>query len=536
MKNKILAVFILCSALLYSQKDTDVLFKVEDASITVLEFKNVYEKNLSLLIDDTQKDVENYLDLYIKFKLKLVEAHQLKLDATASYKRELKTYKNQLIAPYLQDSAFLENLIKDAYYRTKYKINASHILVKVPKGTLPKDTLQFYNKILKAREEVLSGKQFSKVALRYSEDPSVESNSGDLGYFTAFQMVYPFENSTYNTKVGEVSIPFKTSFGYHFVKVNDLQLSEGEVEAAHILITDTAVKGKQKIDSIYTHLRNGVAFNALVLKYSNDTGTVSNEGRLPRFGRGRMLKAFEDNSFNLKNINDISKPFQTRFGWHIVKLLKKHPVQSFEEMKEELTKKVRASGGARMSDMVVLNRLKKKYKIIIKEAAKKVFENENSRTKNRGAFRETLITINNKKIKQSAFYDYIQNRRHKPIPILFEDFIDQEVLRYFKDNLRLTEPKFAMIFKEYEEGLLVFDLMQQEVWDKSNNDEEGLQSYFDSYSTKYAFKELSKNKGLVMSDYQDFLEEELIAGLHEKYSVEVKNKTVKKLVKRYQKK
>jgi len=535
MKGKILVVFIFFSSCIYSQKDSDVLFNVENTTVSVLEFKNVYEKNLSLLIDDKQKDVENYLDLYIKFKLKLAEAKRLKLDATRAYKREIETYKNQLIAPYLQDSTFLASLVKTAYYRTKHKVNASHVLVKIPKGVLPKDTLPFYNKIIKAREEVLSGESFSKVALKYSDDQSVKSNSGNLGYFTAFKMVYPFENAVYNTKVGEVSKPFKTRFGYHFVKVNDLQLSEGQIEVAHILIADTSVKGKQRIDSVYSSLLNGADFNTLVLKYSNDKGTVSNAGRLPKFGIGRMLKVFEDKSFELKKENDVTKPFLTSFGWHIVKLLEKHPVKSFEDLKAVLTDKVRASGGAKMSDLMVLNKLKKKYKIIINTAAKKVFETKNSSAKKRDSLHKTLITINKKKIEQLIFYDYIRHRKHKPVDVLFEEFIDQEVVTYFKENLNHTEPKFARTLQEYKEGLIVFDLMQNKVWDRSNTDKEGLQSYFNTHKTKYTFNELSKNKGLVMNDYQNYLEENLLKELKGKYKVKVRNKTLERVVKYYKK-
>jgi len=533
MKNKVLVICIVFSSFVYAQKDSDVLFKVENTAVSVLEFKNVYEKNLTLLVDDKQKDVENYLDLYIKFKLKLTEALRLKLNTTRAYKREIETYRNQLIAPYLQDSAFLEKLVNDAYYRTKYKVNASHVLVKLPKGILPKDTLQFYNKISKARAEVLAGKSFSNVALEYSDDQSVKSNFGNLGYFTAFKMVYTFENAVYNTKVGEVSKPFRTRFGYHFVKVHALQLSAGEIEVAHILITDKSSKGKQKIDSIYSSLLKGANFKALVLKYSNDKSTVSNGGRLPKFGVGRMLKIFEDKSFELKTENEITTPFLTHFGWHIVKLLKKEPVRTFEEMKNELSSKVRASGGARMSDLAVVKNLKKKYKIVVNATSKKVFEDKNIRAKNRDLLTATLLTINDKKIKQDIFYDYIRNRRHKPVSLLFEEFIDQEVLNYFKENLKHTEPKFARTLQEYTEGLVVFDLMQDKVWDKAANDKEGLQSYFDAHKTKYTFKELSKNRGLVMSDYQNYLEENLLKALKGKYKVHVKNRILNKLVRHY---
>lgn len=367
-------------------------------------------------------------------------------------------------------------------------------MVKVPNGILPKDTIQYYNKIIKARNEVLNGKPFEKVALEYSDDQSAKSNLGNLGYFTAFKMVYPFENAVYTTKVGEVSQPFKTRFGYHFVKVNDLKLSEGEIKVAHILITDKSAKGKQKIDSVYSALKNGADFNALVLKYSNDKSTVSNNGVLPKFGIGRMLKSFEDKAFELKTKNELTQPFPTRFGWHIVKLLDKYPVKSFEELKEGLTEKVRASGGARMSDLVVLNRLKKKYKLEVVSSARTIFNNKNVRAEKRETLTQVLLKVNEKEIKQSAFFDFIRNRRHKPVDVLFEEFKDQEVLNYFKENLSKTNVKFANTLREYEEGLIVFDFMQKYVWEKSSKDSLGLKSYFEKHKSKYNFKKFLKIK------------------------------------------
>ncbi len=536
MKIKIIiTLFLAISFTSFAQKDSDVLFRIDGTKVSVSEFKNVYEKNLNVIQDKNQKSIKENLDLYINFKLKLKEAYRLKLNETRAYKREIETYKNQLIAPYLQDTAYLSKLVKDAYYRTKYKVNVSHVLVKVAPNATPADTLIAYNKIHKARKEVLSGKSFDKVAVAYSDDQSVKTNFGNVGYFTAFKMVYPFENMAYKTKVGEISEPFKTNFGYHFLKVNDLQLSEGEVEVAHLLITDQSRKGKFRIDSIYTSLKNGANFEQLVLKYSNDRGTVNNGGRLPKFGTGIMLKSFEDEAFKLKNTNDITLPFKTQYGWHIIKLLKKHPVKSFKEMKHEITEKVRASGGARMSDLHVLRKLKNEYKIVEFEKAKLVFNSSNIRASNKDTLQQVILSINNKKIKQEHFFDYIRNRRHKPVAALFNDFKDEEVLRYFKENLKFTEPEFAKTLKEYEEGLIVFDFMQQEVWEKSTKDTLGLKAYFYKNKKKFSFNDLSKNKGKVMNEYQDYLEKNLITTLRKKYRIDIKKKTLKRLTKQYTK-
>ena len=531
----ILSLFIISSFTVFSQKKSDILFIVDGASVTVSEFKNVYEKNLNLIDVKNQKSIQENLDLYINFKLKLKEAYRLKLNETKAYHREIETYRNQLIAPYLVDTAYLSKLVRDTYYRTKYKVNVSHVLVKTSRNSTPNDTLLAYNKIHKARNEVLAGKAFNKVALEYSDDQSVKSNFGNVGYFTAFKMVYPFENMAYNTKVNQVSKPFKTAYGYHFLKVNDLQLSEGEIEVAHILLTDQSRKGKLRIDSIYTNLKNGADFKKLVVKYSNDKGTLTNGGKLPKFGTGRMLKPFEEAAFNLKNIGEISKPFKTQYGWHIAKLIKKYPVKSFEEMKNELTEKVKASGGVTMSDLNVLKKLKNKYKIVVFDKALNDFNLKNIRSSKRDTLQKIVLSIDDKKVKQLKFFDYIRNRRHKSIDDLFNDFKNEEILTHFKEQLIHTEPEFANTLREYEEGLIVFDLMQQKVWDRSTKDSLGLKAYFYKNNAKYSFKDLSKNKGQVMNDYQEFLEEELIALLRRKYPIKIKKGTLKQLTKQYNK-
>ncbi len=532
MKIKIFTtLFLITSFAVFSQKDSAILFSVDGEAVSVLEFKNVYQKNLNLIQDKDQKSIKENLDLYINFKLKLKEAYRLKLNETSTYNREIETYKNQLIAPYLQDTAYLSKLVKDAYYRTKYKVNVSHILVKVSRNATPADTLMAYNKIQKARKEILSGKDFKKVALSYSDDQSVKTNFGNLGFFTAFKMVYPFENIAYQTKVGQLSEPFKTNYGYHFLKVNDLQLSEGEVEVAHLLIRDQSRRGKYKIDSIYTSLQNGANFEKLVVQYSDDKSSVSKGGRLSKFGVGKMLKPFEKASFNLKKPGDVSMPFTTQYGWHIVKFIKTYPVKSFKEMKNELTEKVRTSGGARMSDLHVLKKLKSQYNIEVFKKAKSVFNSPGIRAAKKDTLQQVLLSINDTKIKQERFFEYIINRRHKPVDALFDDFLNEEIFRYFKENLKNTNPEFAKILKEYEEGLLVFDLMQQKVWNKSSKDTLGLKNYFYKNKAKYTFKDFSKNKGQVMNDYQDFLEKNLIAELRKKHTVKIKKSTFKKLEK-----
>jgi len=236
LKKLIPVAFVLLTIQSYSQKKQEVLFTVDKEPVSTEEFLKVFNKNRDIVDEENKKTVEEYLELYINYKLKLKQAYQLQLDTVSSYKRELKNYKEQLIVPYLKDSKVTEFLIREAYDRMKNEVNASHILVLVKPKATPNDTLKAYNKILKARAKVVSGTPFEEVAKEYSEDPSAKRNGGNLGYFNTFAMVYPFENAAYKNKVGDVSMPFKTSFGYHIVQVKDKRLSKGEVEVAHIMV------------------------------------------------------------------------------------------------------------------------------------------------------------------------------------------------------------------------------------------------------------------------------------------------------------
>ncbi|MGB1284218.1 MAG: peptidylprolyl isomerase, partial [Polaribacter sp.] len=273
----------------------------------------------------------------------------------------------------------------------------------------------------------------------------------------------------------------------------------------------------------------------LAKQFSNDTGSKNKGGRLQKFGSGRMVKSFEDAAFSLENDGDYSAPVKTRFGWHIIKLLKKISVQPFEEIKEELTDKVKKSGGAKLSKESVLNKLKKKYTISENEAAKAIFKRKDIREIPKDSLQETIFSINDKKIKQEEFVTYIK-RRNQPIELLFQMFKDYEILKYYKINLVDTEPDYAYSLKEYEDGLLLFELMQRKIWDKSAKDTLGLQNYFANHIDNYKTKELKSVKGIVMNDYQFFLEQKWIADLRRKNTVQVDKKQLKKLIKFYKKK
>ncbi|WP_299052228.1 peptidylprolyl isomerase [uncultured Polaribacter sp.] len=541
MKSVVLVILLAVSSVVYSQNKEKVLVSIDGEKTTVSEFKRVYEKNLDAIDNEAAKSVVNNLDLFINYKLKVRQAYDLKLDTVKTYIRELDTYKKQLSTPYLQDTTFIDKLVKEAYYRTKFEVKAKHILLRIPRDALPKDTIVIYNKILKLRERILNGEKFETIAAQFSEDISAKDdvrtgrkgNGGNLGYFSAFRMVYPFEDAAYKTKVNEISMPFKTQFGYHIVKVDALKESQGEIEAAHILIRDTSAVGKIKIDSIYTKLKAGEDFETLATSFSEDPGSKSNGGKLGKFSTGRMVKPFEDAAFGLNNINEFSKPFKTNFGWHIVKLLKKHPIQSFEDMKVGLKAKVKKSPRMQLSDKAVINKLKNQYNIVEFEKAKLILNDKNIRAIHKDSLQNVLFSINDKNITQETFVNYIRNRRHIAVFTLYNSFKDAQILTYYKENLVNTEPDYAATLKEYEDGLLLFELMQDKIWSKSSKDTLGLQTFFDKNIKKYNSNSLKEVKGQVINDYQDFLEKNWIEDLRKKSTIKINKRELKKIIKHY---
>jgi len=542
MKERIVLICLLLVSMSFFSQNEKTLVTINNEKITVADFKRIYEKNLDVIDSEEAKSVTKNLALYINYKLKVNEAYQLKLDTLPSYKIEIASYRKQLSEPYLQDTTFITDLVKEVYFRTKNEVKAKHILIRTSKGAKPKDTLASYNKILAIRNRVISGEDFEKVAAETSEDKSAQDNpktgrkgnKGNLGYFNAFRMVASFEDAAYATKVGAVSMPFRSQFGYHIITVDNFRASKGELEVAHILITDTTKIGETKINEAYIKLQDKEIFEELVNEYSEDTGSKAKGGKLNKFGAGRMVKPFEDVAFSLEHEGDFSKPFRTRFGWHIVKILKQYPVGSFAEMKKGLTAKIKRSSRMQMSETAVINKLKAKYLIVENEEAKKILATKNIRALPQDSLQNIIISINEKEITQEVFTNYIRNRRNKSMYLLFKMFKDQEILEYYKENLIHTEPAYANTIKEYEDGLLLFELMQQKIWNKSSKDTLGLKTYFSNNKERYNSEELKKIKGQVMNDYQNFLEKKWISDLRATSKIKVRNRALKKLIKFYE--
>lgn len=527
MKNTIfnttlLLALLLGSVDLFAQKKDPVLLTVDGQEITVSEFEAVYKKNNR---DETidQEDLKEYLDLYINFRLKVREAEALGLDTVQKFINELKGYQKQLAKPYLTDKSVTEKLIKEAYERSLKDIRASHILLKIGPDALPKDTLAVYNRMIDIRKKALKG-DFAELAKKYSEDPSAKDNGGDLGWFSAMRMVYPFETAAYTTPVGEISMPVRTRFGYHILKVVGNRDAQGEISAAHIMIKtekdateEQIAEAKTKIDEVKALLDKGESFEDLAKKYSQDRGSANKGGALPRFGTGRMVQAFEKAAFALKNDGDYSEPFLTEYGWHIVKRLERFPVPSFEESESTLSSKVAKDSRSQMSQKVVLDRIKKEYGFKEDRSALDGIAALLDSTLIDGKWDATeakklnkmLFSIGDKKYTQADFATHIeshQTRRRKEDLLIvmngmYNRYVEESLLAYEESKLADKYPEYKALLREYRDGILLFDLTDEKVWSKAVKDTAGLQAYYNKHKEDFMWdKRLDAEIYIVQND------------------------------------
>ena len=476
MKILCLAVLFLLTGFVRGQEDS-VLFSIDGEEVYTSEFMRVYEKNKDIVVEEEGKDFDDYFELFLDFKLKLKQAQDLKLDTLSSYLADLAKYREQLIQPYLQNPEALEELTKEAYNRSLYEVHASHILVRLAPNASPSDTIAAFEKIVQARGEIESGSDFESVAKKFSEDPSVHVNGGDLGFFTAFAMVYAFENVAYETGVDSVSQPFRTQFGYHIVKVFEVRKSPGEVEVAHIMVKKDSLypfKSKEKIDEIYNSLTQGDDFSRIAQEHSDDLSSAKKGGKLPKFGTGRMIQPFEDISFGLAEPGDISEPFETQYGWHILKLLKKYPIGSYEDLKPGLEARVKNGSRAGYVERSLAQKVGADYDLFINM---KVLRNAADIDNFSGSV-DTILRVQDRYYSGDDFYLYTGGQKEKNVKQLFDNFKSYVIIDYYKDHLEETNQDFAITFKEYRDGLLLFELLQKQIWDRSETDTLALEKFF----------------------------------------------------------
>lgn len=501
--------FIYFSAISQNDNSKKTLLSIDNKKISVGEFKRIYKKNNENPSYD-KVSIREYLELFIHFKLKVIDAEKKGMDTLTPFKTEMQGYRNILEKPYLTDKKTDEELIKEAYERMKWNIKASHILISCPENASPEDTLKAYEKIKYIRTQAIKNNvNFTNLAKKYSDDPSAKQNNGSLGYFTVFQMVYPFESAAYNTKKGEISNILRTRFGYHILKVDDKKANQGSIKVAHLMLAipysadetkqNTA---KEKVYQIYDSIIKGANFSTMVKKYSDDMGTKQKGGELPYFEIGRMVPEFEKAAFAIKKIEDYSKPVRTNYGWHIIKLLDLKPIESFDKVekyiKDRVAKDMRAGKGRKN----LIAKLKKEYNFKENRDNITIFykliekEKQNISCKPIETLQKTLFTLlnDNIKYKQIDFCKYLSdNKKYYPQNITtsalvnnaYEKYKENKIIAFEKTQLEKKYPEFKYLLQEYHDGILLFNLSDQEVWSKATNDTLGIEKFYKQHKNNY---------------------------------------------------
>jgi len=499
-----------CTATKKNDTKEPVIATLGAEPISTSEFRYVYEKNNGGNDSAyTRQSLTDYLDLYTAFKLKVREAQSRGLDTTTAFKRELDGYKEQLAQPYLTEKNVTDQLVREAYARLKQEVNASHILISVAPDAAPEDTLAAYNRTQALRARALAGEDFGKLAQEFSQDPSAAENRGNLGYFTALQMVYPFEDAAYKTPAGQISAPVRTRFGYHLIKVHHKRPAQGEVQVAHIMVRATpgmpkadSLAAKHRIDAIYKRVQRNESWNKLAAEFSEDVNSANNGGQLPWFGTGRMIPAFEEAAFNLQKAGDIAKPVYTPYGWHIIKLLEKRGLPSYEDMEQSLRNKIAKDSRAERNQAAFLKRIKAENNFTenteakasaLSKADQALLQGKWSYDATDKALKQTLFTIQGKSYTVGDFYAYAKAEQRArtggspqhAMQLLYEAYANKSLLAYEKANLENKHPDYRMLVKEYHDGILLFQMMDEKVWSKAIEDSTGLQAFFANNREKY---------------------------------------------------
>lgn len=512
-KQLVLFFALFASVLTYAQQDP-VLMYVGDRAVTRSEFLQIYLKNNPNPKFD-KASLDEYMDLFKKFKLIVIEAEALGYDTIPKLRNELDGYRRQLAMPYLIDSAKNKALVREGYERMLFEVSASHILIRVADDAAPADTLAAYNRALELRKRIIKGEDFADVARGKggSEDESVRSNAGALGYFSAFQMVYPFESAAYNTAVGQVSMPIRTRFGYHLVKVHDKRPARGIITAAHLMIVvkqdadaDAQANAEKRINEIYERLMKGESWEELVMKYSEDYNSRNTAGRLPEFGTGsrqRMVPEFEDAAFSIAANGGYSKPVKTAYGWHIIKRIDVKGIEPFEILEKEIQQRVNKDERALATQKSFIEKLKKEYNLkdYRKKQLKWFYKNakfaDGKWTFAKSKKNPIMFAFSSVELNRTDFADYLSGFTSIPakmdtksfVNMKYEDFIGEQLLAYEEAQLDTKYPAFKALMTEYHDGVLLYEIKNDKIWNRAIRDTAGLRTFFEANRGQFRWED-----------------------------------------------
>ena len=481
------------SVLLYTcNLQGQTLVNIGSAAVSVPEFLWVYKKGSG---NDAfpQQDIRTYLDLYIRYRMKVLDAESLGLDKDPAFKEELLGYRNQLASRYLLEREVSDKLVKEAYQRSLKIINASHILVECSPDAPASDTLKAYQKISLVRKKAMAGVPFEELAATYSEDPEAAARKGKLGDFSVFQMLYPFETAAYHTAEGHISGIVRTRYGYHLIKVHEIKINPGQVEIARIRISSgksepDSLEAAAKAREIYNRLLKGASFTSMMEQLSDEKKPADAEiikpGNLPG-------KALEDAAFALKKAGDISVPIKTSDGWYILRLVRKIPVPPFEKVKARLTSRVAGDERSVIGREQFIARLKKEYRFkedeSIKGKPQALIAQVAAPEKNSNAL---LFTFDKERVKVSDFLDYLNEKGGAAgVEQRYKEFIEHKLTVFENEHLEERYPDFKYLLNEYRNGILLFNLSEQKIWNQGRRDSTRILKFYNSRLNEYSWKE-----------------------------------------------
>lgn len=519
-KNILAAVALIFLACSVSAQNDPALLTIKGKPVPVSEFKYIYAKTNQDKADFSESSLREYLELYTNFKLKVQKARDMQLDTVASLKSELDGYKKQLAKSYLEDKELTDKLIREAYDRMQSDLDISHILVNCDRNRPAADTLRAYTRASNWLKMIQKGADFNKIARDSSEDKSIKENAGNLGFITAMlpDGYYEIEKAVYSAKVGDVIGPVRSNTGYHLLRVNAARPARGEIEVNQILIRkgdspDKYAQKKMRADSAYNALVAGEKWETVCLTYSEDKTTAPKGGYLGFFGINRYQRVFEDAAFGLQNDGDYSKPVETTLGWHIIQRKSRRPLASFDQLKRGLAERVKRDSRSESAKQSMIARIKKegKYtenqKVFAAWSAKQVdtvfhtFKWKPDAAKSQ----EVLFSYGQDKVFTVAdFEDYCQRAgrdrmRGAGYPVqetinkLYKSWGDETAMSFEESQLDKKYPEFKSLMREYEEGILLFEALKLNVWDRANTDSVGLQKYYEEeLKMKYRWNERAR--------------------------------------------
>jgi peptidyl-prolyl cis-trans isomerase SurA len=524
---KLVLGFILCLPFVLSAQ-TIFPIQIGPKKISAENFLQVYRP----LVESDSVTKENqtaFLSDYINYQLKIVAAEQEKLAEQPDFKEEYASFRKELAAPYLVDLPTLDMLVKQAYQRMKEEKKVSQILVKLGENPSPADTLVAFQKIDNLYQKLKAGEDFATLATKFSEDEMSALKGGVLGYITSLQTAYEFENAIYSVGIGEYSKPFRTSKGYHIIKVINQRPNSGKIRLAHIIVSAAVdapaglqVEAKKKIEQVEAYLKAGESFELVCKNYSEDPYSRGRGGEIRRwYFSSDLSEELQDALFGLDKIGDLSKPIRTNLGWQIFKLLDKKPLLTYEDMAEFIKQKLLTDGDRQgLIKQALLKRVRAENKVVVNEAVKNAaFERISvDRTGSEPFLQETIFRVLDKSYTVGDYYAHVQSQQKRRIKSLgylpvvspqsyLDELIEKEALLAEETNLESKYPAFKEQMADFLEGSLFSKMTDREIFEKSL-DSLSQAKFYQEHQTQFVMPARVEAK-LVVADSQKTLKEAL---------------------------